>query len=167
MCTKLGVKCIGNGAKRWKFMSYTAEEANSSVTRVSAATPRMSRSPSNEITSTAAALIHILEIQDARFDIRALGGSLMGELPAQLGVSPELDTAVTAVVALYKSRQFKLPSVDALTQYGRALTATRRALEKKAVTPVLTMQTMLMVYACQVCLPVARGTQACTDGHSV
>jgi hypothetical protein len=161
------VECIGNGAKRWKFMTYTAEDANGSVTRAPAAKPRMSRSPSNEISSTAAALVHILEVQDARFDIRALGGTLMGDLPAQLGVSPELDTAVTAVVALYKSRQFRLANVDALTQYGRALTATRRALEKKAVTPVITMQTMLMVYACQVCCVIANNIQACADDSSL
>lgn len=136
-------------------MTYEGEDSTnsalSSQPAAAAAKPRMSRVPSNEASSTAAALVHILEIQDVRFDIRALGGTLIGDLPAQLGVSPELDAAVSAVVALYKSRQFKRGDVDALTRYGRALTATRRALEKKTATPVLTMQTMLMMYACQVC----------------
>lgn len=146
---------MGNGVKRWKFLSYdgAADSNNAVAEAANMRTPSMSRTPSNETTSTAAALVHILEVQDIRFDIRAVGGTLIGELPAQLGTSPELDAAVSAVVALYNSRQFKLQNVGALKRYGKALMATRRALEKKDTDPVLTMQTMLMVYACQVNLP--------------
>lgn len=138
-------------------MSYEGESNSTATVPAAAAaklrTPSMSRTPSNETTATAAALVHILEIQDIRFDIRSFGGTLIGELPARIGVSPELDATVSAVVALYNSRQFKLQSVGALVTYGNALTATRRALEKKDVSPVLTMQTMLMIFVCQVNLP--------------
>lgn len=106
--------------------------------------------PSNEATSTAAALVHALEIQDVRFDIRVFGGRMLMEFPAQIGAYPELDASLAALVAIYSSKQLRVDKITALTKYGRALQATRRAMEKQATQPVQTMQTMLMVYACQV-----------------
>ena len=49
-----------------------------------------------------AALAHILEIKDARYDIRAFWERLMVALPTQFGMNAELDTTVSEVVALYK-----------------------------------------------------------------
>ena len=143
---------MGNGVKRWKFMSYDGKDStyNAAAAGPGEQPPPVRRVPSNEVTSIAAALVHALEVQDVRFDIRVFGGRMLMEFPAQIGTYPELDASLAALVAVYGSKQLRVDKVTALTKYGRALQATRRAMEKQATQPVQTMQTMLMVYACQV-----------------
>lgn len=145
LCSRLGTECVGNGVKRWKFMPYRDDAGSSGNESLS-----MSRTPSNETTSLAAALVHALEVQDVRYNIRTFGGKLMSDLPSQLGTNPELDTTVAAVVALYTARQSHRPKVKALKRYGEALSAASRVLEKQNEPAIIRMQTVMMLFICQV-----------------
>ncbi|SPJ72586.1 uncharacterized protein FTOL_02315 [Fusarium torulosum] len=93
-------------------------------------------------------LVHILQTEDCRFDIRAFGGKLIPELVAQIGCSPALDSCVAAMVALYRSHQCRESKVDALTRYGEALTATRKAILDPKEPIVMKMQVVSVMYAC-------------------
>ena len=109
-----------------------------------------SRAPSNETTSTAAAFVHILEIRDIRYDIRAFGGKAMVDMPAQLGINPDLDATVSAAIALYRAHQSSRPRVDALARYGNALAVTRKVLTTPDSSPLLRLQMVLILFICQV-----------------
>lgn len=157
LCSRLGIDCVDNGVKRYKFMAYQEpKDAGSDTTdssqlaAVSSRSLSRSRSPSNETTALVAALVHALEIQDVRYNIQAFGGKILTELPAQLGSCPELDLGVSAVVALYNSHQFNRSRVEGLKLYGRALSATRKALVRPWESPIIKMHTIVMVYICQV-----------------
>jgi hypothetical protein len=97
-------------------------------------------------------LVHILQTEDCRFDIRAFGGKLIPELVAQIGCSPALDSCVAAMVALYRSHHCQESKVDALTRYGEALTATRKAIFDPKESIMMTMQVVSVMYACHVSL---------------
>ncbi|KAL9570274.1 hypothetical protein ACKAV7_005782 [Fusarium commune] len=92
------------------------------------------RRPSNEQTQLSSSLVHILQIEDARFDIRAFGGKLIPEIVAQIGYSPALDSC--------ESR------VDALTRYGEALTATRNAILDPKEKIMMKMQVVSIMFVC-------------------
>jgi hypothetical protein len=95
-------------------------------------------------------LVHILQTEDCRFDIRAFGGKLIPELVAQIGCSPALDSCVAAMVALYRSHQCREPKVDALTRYGEALTATRKSILDPKESITMKMQVVSVMYTCHV-----------------
>ncbi|KAI7771787.1 hypothetical protein LZL87_006063 [Fusarium oxysporum] len=108
------------------------------------------RRPSNEQTQLSSSLVHILQIEDARFDIRAFGGKLIPEIVAQIGYSPALDSCVNAMVSLYKSHRCQESRVDALTRYGEALTATRNAILDPKEKIMMKMQVVSIMFVCHV-----------------
>ncbi|KAM0438617.1 hypothetical protein ACHAPT_001369 [Fusarium lateritium] len=139
-CKRLSINCVGNGVKRWKFQSFGVEQQR--------LTPAPKRSPSNCKTRVASSLVHILGIEDIRYDLRAFGGKLIPDLPPQLGSSPALDACVSAMVALYRSRQYHQSKVEALTKYGEALAATRKSMDDPAESVVTKMRTVSVMYIC-------------------
>ncbi|KAF5249724.1 hypothetical protein FANTH_5032 [Fusarium anthophilum] len=106
------------------------------------------RRPSNEQTQLSSSLVHILQTEDARFDIRAFGGKLIPEIVAQIGSSPALDSCVNAMVSLYKSHRSQDSRVDALTRYGEALTATRSAILDPKEKIMMKMQVVSIMFVC-------------------
>lgn len=122
---------------------------------------------------TTTALVHILQIEDVRYDIRAFGLKVMTELPAHMGVCPELDTAVSAVVTLYNSHLCKRSTVKGLTQYGAALAATSKLVKNPGQSPRFLIQALFMLHVCQVShkfsksRPRLRDGRLLTDKHAV
>ncbi|KAF4944457.1 hypothetical protein FSARC_14674 [Fusarium sarcochroum] len=143
-CKRVGIHCIGNGLKRWKFHSFQSQEFVDGVVP----TPR--RSPSNQRTKVTSSLVHILQIDDIRFDIRAFGGKFVPNLPSQVGCNPALDACVTAMTLLYRSHSCSKLKVEALTQYGEALVATRKAFSDPQESIYMKMQMVSAMYICQV-----------------
>ncbi|KAF5611630.1 uncharacterized protein FSUBG_2067 [Fusarium subglutinans] len=94
------------------------------------------RRPSNEQTQLSSSLVHILQTEDARFDIRAFGGKLIPEIVAQIGSSPALDSCDSRV--------------DALTRYGEALAATRSAILDPKEKIMMKMQVVSIMFVCHV-----------------
>ncbi|KAF4446299.1 hypothetical protein F53441_10049 [Fusarium austroafricanum] len=141
-CKRIGVPCIGNGVKRWKFHSF--QNDNQSLV----AMPK--RCPSNQQTKLSSSLVHILQTEDCRFDIRAFGGKVIPELVSQIGCNSALDTCVNAMVSLYRSHQCQQSRVSALTRYGEALTATRNAIISTKESIVMKMQIVVVMFACHV-----------------
>ncbi|KAM5379348.1 hypothetical protein ACJZ2D_004046 [Fusarium nematophilum] len=142
-CRKQKKGCVGNGVKRWQFKSFQAKGYQ-------LRTPAPRRLPSNGTTKVASSLVHILGIDDIRYDIRAFGGRLVPDLPPQIGSSPALDSCVSALVALYRARQYRCSNIDALTRYGQALTATRKAMEDPTQPIGTKMQSVSIIFICQV-----------------
>ncbi|KAI1059186.1 hypothetical protein LB507_003948 [Fusarium sp. FIESC RH6] len=143
-CKRIGVPCVGNGVKRWKFHSFQSESSDPSV--MSSSSP--SRSPSNSQTKIASSLVHILQTEDCRFDIRAFGGKLIPELVAQIGCNAALDSCVAAMVTLYRSHQCQKSRVEGLTAYGDALAATRKAMLDPKEPIMMKMQVVSVMFVC-------------------
>ncbi|KAF4988689.1 hypothetical protein FDECE_14962 [Fusarium decemcellulare] len=140
-CKRLDVPCIGNGVKRWKFQSFQGEDKRLK--------PCPKSSPTNNTARVASSLVYILGIEDIRYDLRAFGGRLIPELPSQIGSNPALDACVSAMVSLYKSRQYSESKVDALAQYGDALTATRKTIRDPRESIVIKMRLVSIIFICQ------------------
>jgi hypothetical protein len=136
---------VGNGVKRWKFRSFQSESSDPSVISSSP-----SRSPSNSQTRISSSLVHILQTEDCRFDIRAFGGKLIPELVAQIGCNAALDSCVAAMVTLYRSHQCQRSRVEGLTAYGEALAATRRAMLDPKEPIMMKMQVVSVMFVCHV-----------------
>lgn len=175
LCRRLGIKCVDNGVRRWKFVHEAAEAdaaaapalVSTSTTTALVSVPRAARRPilsvpQNKTTALTAALVRLLEVRDVRYSVRVFGDQSMEALPSQLGASPELDTTISAVVALYGSRLSGASRVEGLRCYGRALAATRRAVAAYEAAPTVAIHSMLMIWMCQV-----SSRPICTDACSV
>ncbi|KAF5025692.1 hypothetical protein F66182_2298 [Fusarium sp. NRRL 66182] len=123
-CKRVGLPCVGNGVKRWKFQSLQSQDLDPRLT------PAPSRSPSNSRTKVTSSLVHILQVEDCRYDIRAFGGRFIPDLPSQIGSSPALDT------------------LDALTSYGEALAATRKSILDDREPINMKMQMVSVMFIC-------------------
>lgn len=84
-------------------------------------TPHPRVIPSNETSKLTSSLVHILGINDIKYDIRAFGGKGITDLPSEIGANTALDATVSAMVALYRVRQYNDSKVVALSHYGMAL----------------------------------------------
>ena len=153
LCQRRGLECVGNGVKRTGFRFYGGDGKAQRRTLTTA--PK--RSPSNDATTLSAAVVHILEVDDIRYDLRAYGHKFITTLPALVGSSPELDTMTAAIVSLYRRPQ---PKVEAFTQYGKALRTARKVLQDAESSPVDRMQIILMLFICQVQSPTALSTSS-------
>ena len=148
-CSRLNIECVGSASRRFKFEfcdPNTTTQPNNEQQLVQS----IPRSPSNETTIMATALIHILEVKNLGYDIRAFGIRLMSGLPLEIGKSQELDTCISGLVALYKNTHSTPPSSDALVKYGRALKVTRMSLENPSASVALKLKLITILGACQV-----------------
>ncbi|KAL6923081.1 hypothetical protein FSHL1_000331 [Fusarium sambucinum] len=143
-CRRVGISCVGNGVKRWKFHSSFQSENSNGQSLVSS--PR--RSPSNAQTRISSSLVHILQTEDCRFDIRAFGGKLIPELVAQVGYNAALDSCVAAMVTLYRSQQCPSLRVEGLTHYGEALAATSKTIVDPKEPIMMKMQVVSVMFVC-------------------
>ncbi|KAF3017184.1 hypothetical protein E8E14_012166 [Neopestalotiopsis sp. 37M] len=104
--------------------------------------------PANDTTRVASSLVHILGIEDVRYDIRCFGGKLMPDIVPQIGSDATLDVCTSAMVAIYNVRQYNHSKVDALTKYGDALRCTRKALQDPAQPVYTKMQIASIIFVC-------------------
>jgi hypothetical protein len=87
----------------------------------------------------------------------------MPELACQIGSNTALDACISAMVALYRTRQYKESKVDALVKYGAALRAVMTSVRDPAQNYYIRMQTVLIMFVCQVRNP---GFLGISLGHS-
>lgn len=95
-------------------------------------------------------LVHILGIQDIRYDLRAFGGKGITGLPGEIGANPALDATVSALVALYRARQYDESKVVALSHYGTALRAIMEMVQDPDIQYGIKLKTVLVMSICQV-----------------
>lgn len=139
-CKRLSITCIGVGRQRLIFKLYQDD------THI----PHPKAIPSNEISKLTSCLVHILGIEDIRYDIRVFGGTGITDLPGEIGVNAALDATVSALVALYRVRQYNDSKVVALNHYGMALRAIMEMVHDPDVQYGIKLKTVLVMSICQV-----------------
>ncbi|KAG6011279.1 hypothetical protein E4U43_008425 [Claviceps pusilla] len=130
-CLRYGINCVGSGEKKYKFKNATITE---STPLARSARPRaqvvQNTSPErplgNELTSTAGAFISILSISDRQFAVQGFGPFLT-DVPRRLGRSPILNASAKAFSSAVTAIYSKQTIVEALKDYGTALTCVRNA----------------------------------------
>ncbi|KAI9036756.1 Zn(II)2Cys6 transcription factor domain-containing protein [Aspergillus affinis] len=162
-CLRLGIPCVGGGARRFKFTENRTPDDVSGIWVAQAAPPPRDAPPQRAIVRRAATAIHgaparalcsetvrlraslisMLEVKDARYNL-GYYGPFFALLPCRLGVHPALDAAVAAVThsapCLFKQESSSL----ALEKYGRALYMLRLSLHDGAVD--LAIETLCTIY---------------------
>ncbi|KAG5979317.1 hypothetical protein E4U55_005304 [Claviceps digitariae] len=133
-CLRYGIHCVGSGEKVYRFKNATITE---SVPLARTARPRAQalqtlvtspeRPLGTDLTSTAGAFISILGISDRQFAIQGFGPFLT-DVPRRLGRSAILDASAKAFSSAVTAVHSKQTIVEALKDYGAALTCTRNAL---------------------------------------
>lgn len=139
-CKRLSITCIGVGRQRLIFKQYQDD----------AHIPHPNVIPSNETSKLTSSLVHILEIKDIRYDIRVFGGTGITDLPGEIGVNTALDATVSALVALYRVRQYNDSKVVALNHYGIALRAIMEMVQDPDIQYGIKLKTVLVMSICQV-----------------
>lgn len=139
-CRRLSITCIGVGRQRLIFKPYQDDTL--------ALRPKVI--PSNETSKLTSSLVHILGIEDIRYDIRGFGGKGITDLPGEIGVNTALDATVSAMVALYRVRQNNDSKVVALSHYGKALRAIREMVQDPEIRYGIKLKTVLVISICQV-----------------
>lgn len=76
----------------------------------------------------------------------------MTDLPSELGANPALDATVSAMVALYRVRQYNDSKVVALGHYGRALKRIVEMIQDPNIKYGIKLKTVLVMCICQVSL---------------
>lgn len=143
-CNRLSIPCIGVGRQRLIFKPYQDETH----------TPHPKAIPSNETSNLTSSLVHILGIEDIRYDIRTFGGKGITDLPSEIGANPALDATVSAMVALYRVRQYNDSKVVALTHYGRALKRIMEMVQDPDIKYGIKLKTVLVMGICQVSIQI-------------
>lgn len=113
-------------------------------------TPHPKAIPSNEASKLTSSLVHILGIEDIRYDIRTFGGKGITDLPSEIGANPALDATVSAMVALYRVRQYNDSKVLAFSHYGMALKKTIEMVQDPDIKYGIKLKTVLVMCICQV-----------------
>ncbi|PLB47679.1 hypothetical protein P170DRAFT_465282 [Aspergillus steynii IBT 23096] len=152
-CARLGIPCIGGGARRFKFTENRTPDASASALQKqqgggarrppSVAYVAPARALCGDAARLQASLINMLEVKDARYNL-GYYGVFFAQLPCRVGVHPALDAAVAAVThsapCLFKQESSSL----ALEKYGRALYMLRLSLQDGKVD--LGVETLCAIY---------------------
>ncbi|KAH8803622.1 hypothetical protein F5884DRAFT_837409 [Xylogone sp. PMI_703] len=154
-CMRLRIPCIGAGQQRYKFKQVHGSSSNGDnqqLLRPSSPSGLISRSPSNEESSTIRAFIRTLEATDLRYDLCWGYGTFMREIPKRLGTNPALDAAADALTSastyLFSGEQSHMK--PAMAQYGRALKTLRACLDDPATArSPATLCAILFIWCCQ------------------
>lgn len=145
-CTRLCIPCVGAGQQRYKFKdqsprvkrlnsdSSTEQQTSGSATpeTASSSTGRaLSRSPSNETSALAAALVQAVKPETSwRFNMAYTYGGFIALIPQRLGRNAALDASVAALTEAHLDFCNHQPaSRSVLSKYSRALTKLRMCLD--------------------------------------
>lgn len=172
-CARLQISCTGSGQQRYKFKQVRAgppgqaAEKRSSQSSASSSVRSLSRTPSNEATSTLTEFVHKLEVQDIRFDLVWAYGGLLREIPKRLGTNSALDAAVSAMTSTAADLAAGYKSPEALVRYGQALTALRTCLGNPVTAQSSsTLCAIYLIWICQVSASIG-GANTLTDACTV
>ena len=150
-CKRLGLECINNGVKRWKFMPQSAEMASDSPgTLVVVPAPRPRRTLSNDKTLMAASLVHVLSFEDSKHDVLQSGGQFFLDLPARIGHSPMLDASIKALVSSYHYIHHHNLDRETLATYGNALEHLRVGMLDPSCSVAHKLYAIILIGYCQV-----------------
>ena len=153
-CQRLGVACVGSGAKRVKWSIETTNHSrgrgpistSTTIVRTASSTPdheaplvrRISRGPSNSQTILAMTLIdkvHLTKDSDLRYNLTWAFGNFIQEVPRRLGKNAALDAAATSLalshVRYSTGRRDAAP--EELKAYINALKVLRNCLDDPEV----------------------------------
>lgn len=133
----MSISCVGAGRQRLIFKPYAH-----------AFHPKII--PSNETSKLVSSLVHILGIKDIRYDIRVFGGKGITDIPGEIGVDPALDASVSAMLSLYRARQYSDSKVVALSDYGMALRGIMRMIHDPSIQYGIKLKAILVMSICQV-----------------
>jgi len=171
-CRRVGITCVGSGAKRVKWSIETTSKNRGRVTtststtviRTASSTPdqevplvrRISRSPSNCQTVLALTLIdkvHLTKDSDLRYNLTWAYGGFIQDVPRRLGKNAALDAAATSLalshVRYSTGRRDAAP--EELKAYINALKVLRNCLDDPVVArDANTLCAVMLLLFCQV-----------------
>lgn len=156
-CLRLGLKCIGSGQRRFKFIQIQEDDVSRKSSspekqQVAKLTRPPPLAPANEATRLASSFVSSLGVKDPRFSLSCYG-VFLPDIPKRLGVLPALDASASALVCAYPTVYQREPSYEALEKYGRAMQALREALDSPDQTRVVEILCAIyFLLICQVCL---------------
>ncbi|KAG5952204.1 hypothetical protein E4U53_001420 [Claviceps sorghi] len=136
-CLRYGIHCVGSGAKVYRFKNATVTERaplarTARTTRpaaqeaVQSLVPSPTRPLGSELASTAGAFISVLAISDRQFAIQGFG-PFLADVPRRLGRNTILNASAKAFSSAVTAVYSKQTIVEALKDYGAALTCMRNA----------------------------------------
>jgi hypothetical protein len=154
-CTRLDLKCIGGGQRRFKFIqteksTVTKQQmaSSESQTQTIARLGRPSFALTNEATLLTSSFAFNLEVKDPRFDLSCYG-IFLPEVPKRLGSHPALDASASALISAYPCVYRQQPSREALMKYGRALRVLRLSLDDPDSSKII--ETLCAIYFLLIC----------------
>lgn len=161
-CARLKIPCIGQGQLRYKFKEqFNSAKSSSKTTQLVRRQAvfqihKPPPAPLSEIDSLSNRLISALQVTEPRYDISALGTWFV-EVPQRLGKNELFDKATAAFVYSIEDLRCgtKVPTLGAITWYGKALTSLTTTVQDpaKAKDPyTLASIFMLMVSQVSTCL---------------
>lgn len=161
-CTRLGLKCIGGGQRRFKFIQIeertATKQRKASPESQAKAISKLGRPPfalTNETTWLTSSFAFNLEVKDPRFDLSCYG-IFLPEVPKRLGSHPALDASASALISAYPCVYKQEPSREALAKYGRALRVLRLSLDVPDNNKIVeTLCAIYFLLICQVCVSLA------------
>lgn len=153
-CLRLGVACVGSGAKRFKWQVETTNrnrserstDTSTTICRTTCSTPdndaplirQISRSPSNSQTVLIMTLIdkvHLTKDSDLRYNLTWAFGTFIQDVPRRLGKNAALDAAATSLALSHVrfSTGRKDAAPEELKAYINALSILRNCLSDPVV----------------------------------
>jgi hypothetical protein len=153
-CSRLQIACIGSGQRRFKFVGNRSVAAEPPASRALAgqwlqtSVPGIPLPPSNDLTMTTGAFCSVLSVTDVRYDLSVYGDCLKG-IPMRLGSHPALDASVKTLTAAFTNVNSKQHSIEALSNYVKALNALRICFDDPA--EAQSTNTMCAIYLISIC----------------
>ncbi|KAF4464157.1 hypothetical protein FALBO_9016 [Fusarium albosuccineum] len=127
-CARRKQQCIGNGVRRVAFRTQDFQLIGGRVQhRLLCDSPRPA--PSNQETRMAGALVSMLELPDAAFNIVSYG-AFVTDLPRHVGSSKVLDVSIATLIASFNSLRHGQPRHDALALHVNAVSTLRRSMRE-------------------------------------
>jgi hypothetical protein len=171
-CQRLGIICVGSGAKRFKWQiettnrSRTKRSTGTSITvvRTTSSTTdcdaplirQICRGPSNAqtvLTMTLIDKVHLTKDSDLRYNLTWAFGNFIQDVPRRLGKNAALDAAATSLALSHVrfSTGRKDAAPEELTAYINALSVLRNCLNDPNVArDANTLCAVMLLLFCQV-----------------
>jgi hypothetical protein len=171
-CQRLGIACVGSGAKRFKWQIETTDRSRTkgstktsiTIVRTTSSTPaydmplvrQICRSPSNSQTVLTMALIdkvHLTKDSDLRYNLTWAFGNFIQDVPRRLGKNAALDAAATSLalthVRFSTGRKDAVP--EELKAYINSLSVLRDCLNDPVIArDANTLCAVMLLLFCQV-----------------
>lgn len=152
-CTRLGIRCIGSGEVRWRFIDESNDIHFDDVNPSSSQSSLDLASPVPGLFSTHVAIVQsslasVLQEKDVRFSIM-LWGDFLKDVPTRIETSPILQACSEALVHAFVSFRLRRGTLDAIQSYSTAITTLRCGLGDPEIATA--METICAVYLLIIC----------------